>query len=173
WNSAGESVLSTCANTTTLAPLVVPPPTPAFSYLTLTDIAATSVTVSWTYHGGLGASATSNVEYFIVLVGTSCASPEHSNLATKSPATVNGLIPSTSYCFAVSAIYPGYPTVTSGSLSASTPGLTGVTVPPIHSTPPHGTFPTVAIEIAVVSVAIGALALGSVLALRQRRPPAH
>ncbi|MCI4318335.1 MAG: fibronectin type III domain-containing protein, partial [Thermoplasmata archaeon] len=173
WNSAGESVLSTCANTTTLPTLVVPPPTPAFSYLTLTDIAATSVTVSWTYHGGLGASATSNVEYFIVLVGTSCASPEQSNLATKSPATVNGLIPSTSYCFAVSAIYPGYPTVTSGSISASTPGLTGVTVPPIHSTPPHGTFPTVAIEIAVVSVAIGALALGSVLALRQRRPPAH
>ncbi|MCI4333917.1 MAG: fibronectin type III domain-containing protein, partial [Thermoplasmata archaeon] len=171
WNSAGESVLSTCANTTTLPPLVVPPPTPAFSYLTLTDIAATSVTVSWTYHGGLGASATSNVEYFIVLVGTSCASPEQSNLATKSPATVNGLIPSTNYCFAVSAIYPSYPPVTSGSLSASTPGLTGTTTPPIHSTPPHGTFPTVAIEIAVVSVAIGALALGSVLALRQRRPP--
>ncbi|MCI4327661.1 MAG: fibronectin type III domain-containing protein [Thermoplasmata archaeon] len=126
WNGSGEGSLSECVSATTLADSNgVPHGT--ITNLTLVAIAPSSATLGWTYEPSPAAEGGENASYFVVFVGSSCATPAFSPVVHGSPTTVTGLLPATEYCFSVTAFFGDGTTVSGTSVSDQTPGLTTLT----------------------------------------------
>ncbi|MCI4325605.1 MAG: fibronectin type III domain-containing protein [Thermoplasmata archaeon] len=167
WNTAGESALSACASAATAGPSV-PVPRPTFSNVNLTIVSPTSASLSWEFGTSSGGGAsTVNVSYFLALVETTCGTPGRAILAHASPAGITNLTPLTSYCFAVTAVEPNGTTVTSGTVSATTPAVPAVSLP--HPPPPTRISPFLVGSLTVgVAVALVALGMAWLVVLRRR-----